>query len=52
MVGYEYVIHQKVNYVLDCLYFRKYSQSARTNIWTMSKKDNDNNYNYDQALGE
>ena len=29
MVKYECVIHQKVNYVLDHLNFRKYSQKVR-----------------------
>ena len=29
MIGYEGVIHQKVNYILDHLYFRAYSQSVR-----------------------
>ena len=31
MVRVEYVIHQKVNYVLDRSQFRRYSQSAPTN---------------------
>ena len=52
MVGCKCVIHQRVNYDLDHLYFRGYSQNARTNIWTISKADNNNNYNYDQALGK
>ena len=30
MIGYECVIYQKVNYILDCLYFRENSQSVRT----------------------
>ena len=46
MVGYKCVIYQKMNYVLDRLHFRGYSQSARTN------NDNNNNYDYDQALSE
>ena len=51
-----------MNYVLDHSYFRRYSQSARIipesnnrlrmNVQTMSKADNYNKYNYDQALGE
>ena len=56
------MIHQKVNYVLDCLYFRRYSQIVRaflkpvntpkTNAQMMSKADNNNNYDFDQASGE
>ena len=46
------MIHQRVNYILDHLYFRKYSQSVRINVQTMLKVDINNNYNYDQALGE
>ena len=52
MVGYKCVIHQRVNYVLDHLYFRGYSQSAKTNVLIMSKADNYNEYNYDQLLGK
>ena len=36
MVGCEYVIDQKVNYVLDYLNFREYNQ----NIGTILKLDN------------
>ena len=46
MVEYEYVIYQRVNYVLNRLHFREYNQSTRTN------NDNNNNYDYDQALGK
>ena len=52
MVGCECVIHQRVNYVLDRSHFRGYSQSARTNERTMSKTDNNNDYDYDQTSGE
>ena len=63
MVRCKYVIHQRVNSVLDRLYFKRYSQiikailnqliAPRTNIRTMSKVDNNNNYNYNlQASDE
>ena len=51
-----------MNYVLDCLYFRKNSQSVRSifksdNIIKIkylnnTKADNNNKYDYDQTLGE
>ena len=46
------MIHQIVNYVLDCLYFRGYSQSMRINVQTISKADNNNNYDDDKAMDE
>ena len=56
------MIHQRINYVLDRLYFKGYSQSAKTiskqdnrlraNVQIMSKADNYNEYDYNQALGE
>ena len=48
MVGCEYVIHRRVNSVLDRSYFRRNSQSVRT----IPKSDNYNEYNYDQVSGE
>ena len=39
MVGYKCVIHQRVNYILDCLYFRENSQSVKT----IPKPDNTKN---------
>ena len=47
MLGCECMIHQRVNYVLGYLYFRGYSQSGRTNVQTMSKTDNNSDYDYD-----
>ena len=52
MVRSEYVIHQRVNYILNHLYFRGYSQSARINIWIILKIGNNKDYDYDQALGK
>ena len=52
MVECEYIIYQKVNYLLDRSYFRGYSQSVRTNVQMMSKADNYNEYNYDQTSGK
>ena len=60
MVRYECMIHQRVNYVLDHLHFRRNSLSMRTipkpdnsteNKQTMSKANNYNKYNYDQESG-
>ena len=47
MVGYECMIYQRVNYVLDRLYFKGYSQSARINVQIMSEVDNNSDYDYD-----
>ena len=56
------MIHQRINSILDRLYFRGNSQSVRTilkpdnalraNIQIMSKADNYNKYNYNQGLGK
>ena len=32
MVGYEYVIYQKVNYVLDPFYFKQNNENMRKNV--------------------
>ena len=48
MVGYKYVIYQRVNSVLDSSYFRANSLNMRT----IPKPDNYNEYDYNQALGE
>ena len=48
MVGCECVIHQRVNSVLNRLYFRGNSQSVRM----IPKSDNYNEYDYDQVSGE
>ena len=64
MVGYECIIHQRINYILERLYFKGNSQSMRTipkpNNSTKNKRLNDvknnqenyNKYNYDQVLSE
>ena len=46
------MIYQKVNYVLERLYFRKNIQSLRINVQIMLKADNYNKYDYDQVWGE
>ena len=56
MVKYECMIYQRVDYVLDHLYFKENSQSVRsipnqiitskTNVQIMLKADNNSNYNY------
>ena len=64
MVGYECVICQKMNYILDCSHFRGYSQSTKTNkqcqkqiiiiitiatrLWVRSMHDKSNILSFDQ----